>query len=191
MPPALPHVLLCACLSAESSPFLPAACLCRLLDRWVVLGGARDIAEMFVPSMGVLGRWAAGWTVGWKPHNGMLLVRRLPVPLPLPGQAASQAHMHKRFTLSHARTRSEAHPAAVSACCRVRRHRAAVTLCSLLYADTCPAMRSPDRAAQALVLGACVGIGNRASVRKCVCVWLSVCVWCGMQADDTNLREAL
>ncbi|KAL4857828.1 Importin-11 [Chlorella vulgaris] len=63
----------------------------RLLDRWVVLGGARDIAEMFVPSMGVLGR--------------------------------------------------------------VRRHRAAVTLCSLLYADTCPAMRSPDRAAQALVLG--------------------------------------
>lgn len=28
----------------------------RLLDRWVILGGARDIAEMFVPAMGALGR---------------------------------------------------------------------------------------------------------------------------------------
>ena len=29
---------------------------CRLLDRWVILGSARDIAEMFVPAMGALGR---------------------------------------------------------------------------------------------------------------------------------------
>jgi hypothetical protein len=29
---------------------------CRLVDRWVLLGGARDIAEMFMPAMGVLGR---------------------------------------------------------------------------------------------------------------------------------------
>ncbi len=30
----------------------------RLLDRWVLLGGARDIVEMFMPAMGSLGRWA-------------------------------------------------------------------------------------------------------------------------------------
>ncbi|KAL4448640.1 hypothetical protein ABPG75_005859 [Micractinium tetrahymenae] len=63
----------------------------RLLDRWVLLGGARDIVEMFMPAMGSLGR--------------------------------------------------------------VRRHRAAVTLCSLLYADTVPLLRTPERAAQALALG--------------------------------------
>jgi hypothetical protein len=63
----------------------------RLLDRWVILGGARDIAEMFVPAMGALGR--------------------------------------------------------------TRRHRAAVTICSLLYADACPPLRTPERAAQALALG--------------------------------------
>lgn len=36
---------------------------------------------------------------------------------------------------------------------RVRRHRAAVTLCSLLYADSVPLLRTPERAAQALALG--------------------------------------
>ena len=31
----------------------------RLLDRWVILGGARDIVEMFMPALGTLGRCAA------------------------------------------------------------------------------------------------------------------------------------
>lgn len=39
-------------------------------------------------------------------------------------------------------------------CCRVRRHRTAVTVCSVLYADASPALRTPERAAQALTLGA-------------------------------------
>lgn len=43
---------------------------------------------------------------------------------------------------------SVAHP------CRTRRHRAAITICSLLYADACPPLRAPERAAQALALGA-------------------------------------
>ncbi|PSC67511.1 importin-11 isoform X1 [Micractinium conductrix] len=63
----------------------------RLLDRWVILGGARDIVEMFMPALGTLGR--------------------------------------------------------------VRRHRAAVTLCSLLYADSIPLLHAGPRAAQALALG--------------------------------------
>lgn len=63
----------------------------RLIDRWILLGGARDIAELFVPSMSVLGR--------------------------------------------------------------VRRHRTAVTICSLLYADTIASLHTPERAAQALALG--------------------------------------
>jgi hypothetical protein len=36
----------------------------------------------------------------------------------------------------------------------VRRHRTAVTVCGVLYADVSPALRTPERAAQALILGA-------------------------------------
>ncbi len=39
-----------------------------------------------------------------------------------------------------------------------RRHRAAVTICSLLYADACPPLRTPERAAQALALGEHLGV---------------------------------
>lgn len=42
---------------------------------------------------------------------------------------------------------------------RVRRHRAAVTICSLLYADACPPLHTRERAAQALVLGALPAAG--------------------------------
>lgn len=45
----------------------------------------------------------------------------------------------------------------------MRRHRAAVTLCSLLYADTVPLLRTPERAAQALALGASTHLSRNLS----------------------------
>lgn len=43
-------------LHPPTHPHRTALSRCRLLDRWIILGGARDIAEMFVPAMGALGR---------------------------------------------------------------------------------------------------------------------------------------
>lgn len=62
----------------------------RLLDRWIALSAMRDVGEMFIPSLGAVGR--------------------------------------------------------------VRRHNAAVALCSLLLADVCPGLRDYERLARAFAL---------------------------------------
>jgi hypothetical protein len=60
--PCLPMLVASTSLLTTQSlprPLPSSLCPCRLLDRWVLLGGARNIAEMFVPAMGALGRCAA------------------------------------------------------------------------------------------------------------------------------------
>lgn len=72
-PQGASHIHFCRHTHTISDP-LSSTAIRRLLDRWIILGGARDIAEMFVPAMGALGRWVGRGGQVWAGQAGRRFV---------------------------------------------------------------------------------------------------------------------